>query len=69
LKRSWRGQGKDAGNHPEGESTWAALACEGGGGRKMIWSAKSEGAGEDAKKRAGRQRSWEQAVQGGSEDV
>ena len=26
MKRSWRGQGKDAGNHPEGESTWAALA-------------------------------------------
>lgn len=34
LKHSWRGQGKDAGNHQEGGSTWAVLACEGeeGGG-------------------------------------
>lgn len=29
LRRSWRGQGKDAGNHQEGVSTWAVLACEG----------------------------------------
>ena len=63
LRRSWRGQGRGAGNHQEEESTWAVLAYksqeQGKLVSRLVWDGSEQGRREGWEERMIRGRKAE----------